>query len=142
MKRNKHSPGFSLILSLTVMAGLIMLIVTVSAFITIESRAAMNQQLATRARLNGIVAMRLALAHLQQGAGADRRATARADITQTGAAIANPMWTGIWRTDFPELPPSWLVSGRADQEAGLQSRSLLPTDYLTTKKADYPSGYG
>ena len=141
MIKNKHSPGFSLILSLTVMAGLVMLIVTVSAFITIESRAAMNQQLATRARLNGIVAMRLALAHLQQEAGADRRATARADITQTGANVSNPMWTGIWRTDFPELPPVWLISGRADQEAGLQSRSLLPTDYLTTKNADYPSGY-
>ena len=88
MKRNKHSPGFSLILSLTVMAGLIMLIVTVSAFITIESRAAMNQQLATRARLNGIVAMRLALAHLQQEAGADRRATARAEIIQPAASPA------------------------------------------------------
>ena len=145
MKRNKHSPGFSLILSLTVMAGLIMLIVTVSAFITIESRAAMNQQLATRARLNGIVAMRLALAHLQQEAGVDRRSTARADITQPEVVFAykfrNPMWTGIWRTDLPDLPPAWLISGRADQEAGLQSRSLLPTDYLTTKKADYPSGY-
>ena len=128
MKRNKHSPGFSLILSLTVMAGLVMLIVTVSAFITIESRAAMNQQLATRARLNGIVAMRLALAHLQQEAGPDRRSTARADITQPEVVFAykyrNPMWTGIWRTDLPDLPPAWLISGRADQDAGLQSRSL------------------
>jgi hypothetical protein len=145
MKHSKQSPGFSLILSLTVMAGLVMLIVTVSAFITIESRAAMNQQLATRARLNGIVAMRLALAHLQQEAGPDRRSTARADITQPEVVFAykyrNPMWTGIWRTDLPDLPPAWLISGRADQDAGLQSRSLLPTDYRTNKKADYPSGY-
>jgi hypothetical protein len=145
MKHSKQSPGFSLILSLTVMAGLVMLIVTVSAFITIESRAAMNQQLATRARLNGIVAMRLALAHLQQEAGPDRRSTARADITQPEVVFAykyrNPMWTGIWRTDLPDLPPAWLISGRADQDAGFQSRSLLPTDYRTNKKADYPSGY-
>mgnify|MGYP003337990757 CR=1 FL=1 len=80
MKHSKRSPGFSLILSLTVMACIVMLLVTVSAFITVESRAALNQQLYVRAKLNGIVSMRLALGHLQQEAGADRRATARADI--------------------------------------------------------------
>ena len=151
MIKNEQSPGFSLILSLTVMAGIVMLLVTVSAFITIESRAAMNHQLATRAKLNAIVSMRLALAHLQQEAGPDRRSTARADITQPEVIFAykfrNPMWTGIWRTDLPDLPPAWLISGRADQDAGshqkagFQSISLLPADYLTNKKADYPPGY-
>ena len=62
MKHSKRSPGFSLILSLTVMAGIVMLLVTVSAFVMVESRAVMNQQLATRAKLNAIVSMRLALA--------------------------------------------------------------------------------
>ena len=46
--RKNHRQGFSLILSLTIMAAVVMLVVTLSAFITIESRAAMNQQLATR----------------------------------------------------------------------------------------------
>ena len=146
MKHIKQSPGFSLILSLTVMAGIVMLLVTVSAFITIESRAAMNHQLATRAKLNAIVSMRLALAHLQQEAGPDRRSTARADITQPEVIFAykfrNPMWTGVWRTDFPDLPPAWLISGRADHPAGTQSVSLVPESApLTTKTADYPAGY-
>lgn len=140
MKHSKRSPGFSLILSLTVMAGIVMLLVTVSAFITVESRAVMNQQLATRAKLNSIVAMRLALAHLQQEAGPDRRSTARAEITQpdaTASTVRNPMWTGIWRTDLPDLPPSWIVSGRGDQPAGTQSLSL----YQTSSTPDYPAGY-
>ncbi len=140
MKHSKRSPGFSLILSLTVMAGIVMLLVTVSAFITVESRAVVNQQLATRAKLNSIVAMRLALAHLQQEAGADRRSTARADVTQpdaTASTVRNPMWTGIWRTDLPDLPPAWLVSGRADQPAGTQSASL----YQTSLTPDYHVGY-
>ena len=140
MKHSKRSPGFSLILSLTVMAGIVMLLVTVSAFITVESRAVMNQQLATRAKLNSIVAMRLALAHLQQEAGPDRRSTARADITQpdaTASTVRNPMWTGIWRTDLPDLPPAWLISGRADQPAGTQSLSL----YQTGAAPDYHAGY-
>jgi hypothetical protein len=140
MKHSKRSPGFSLILSLTVMAGIVMLLVTVSAFITVESRTVMNQQLATRARLNSIVSMRLALAHLQQEAGPDRRATARADITQpdaTASNVRNPMWTGIWRTDLPDLPPSWIISGRGDQPAGTQSISL----YQTSVTPDYHAGY-
>lgn len=140
MRRNQRSPGFSLILSLTVMAGIVMLLVTVSAFITVESRAVMNQQLAVRAKLNGIVSMRLALAHLQQEAGPDRRSTARADITQPAASastVLNPMWTGIWRTDLPDLPPAWIVSGRADQPAGTQSVSL----FQSGASPDYHAGY-
>ena len=140
MKKTTRSRGFSLILSLTVMAGVVLLLVTLSAFITIESRAAMNQQLATRARLNSLVSMRLALAHLQQEAGADRRSTARADITQprvSAGSVRNPMWTGVWRTDKPDLPPAWLVSGRGDQPAGTQSVSL----FQTGTSADYHAGY-
>ena len=140
MPTTKRSPGFSLILSLTMMAAMVMLVVTISAFVTVESRMAMNQQLATRARLNAIVSMRLALAHLQQEAGPDRRATARADITQpeaTPATVRNPMWTGVWRSDFPDLPPAWLISGRADQAAGKQSVSL----FQTGTSPNYPSGY-
>ncbi len=140
MKKTTRSRGFSLILSLTVMAFIVTLLVTLSAFITIESRAAINQQLATRARLNSIVSMRLALAHLQQEAGPDRRSTARADITQPdfgAAALRNPMWTGVWRTDKPDLPPAWLISGRGDQPAGTQSISL----FQTGAAADYHAGY-
>jgi hypothetical protein len=140
MKTSKKKSGFSLILSLTVMAFVVMMVISLSAFITIESRAAMNQQLATRARLNALVSMRLALAHLQQEAGADRRATARADITQPGVSagsLRNPMWTGVWRTDKPDLPPAWLVSGLGDQPAGTQTVSL----FQTGSTPDYPAGY-
>lgn len=139
-QRTQHSRGFSLILSLTVMASVVLLMLTLSAFVNIESRAAQNQQLATRARLNGLASMRLALGHLQQEAGPDRRSTARADITQptaSAAGLRNPMWTGVWRTDLPDLPPAWLVSGRGDQPAGTQSVSL----FQTSANPDYPAGY-
>jgi hypothetical protein len=143
MKRPTRSRGFSLILSLTIMAAVVMLVVTISAFITIESRAAMNEQLATRARLNALVSMRLALAHLQQEAGPDRRSTARADITQPNVStesLRNPMWTGVWRTDFPDLPPAWLVSGRGDQPAGTQTVSLFQNS-ANGGSPDYHTGY-
>ena len=148
MANSPRSRGFSLILSLMIMVAIVMMVVTLSAFITVESRSATNHQLATRARLNGILSMRLALAHLQQEAGADRRATARAEIIQPATAAAglrNPMWTGVWRTDRPDQPPAWLVSGRHDRPAGYQSTSLsgltdYGTDHLSPLQAYPPAG--
>jgi hypothetical protein len=47
------------------------------------------------------------------------------------------MWTGVWRTDQPDLPPAWLVSGRGDQPAGTQTVSL----FQTGTSPDYHAGY-
>jgi len=132
---SKSRYGFSLILSLTVMAMLVLSLVVIASFIAVESRLANHSHQLARARLNAVVALKLALGHLQQEAGPDRRSTARADITQPGVAAAslrNPMWTGIWRTDFPDVPPAWLVSGRHDfdpttQSAVSQSVTLGPS---------------
>ena len=118
-------------LSLVVMSMVLMTVITVASFVTIESRLSAQHQNSLRAKLNAAVALRLALAHLQQEAGPDRRMTARADIlantTQTGwtwATIRNPLWTGVWRSDQQLQPPSWLVSGRPDQLPGAQSANL------------------
>lgn len=124
------------------MAMLVLTVLSTAAFITVESRLAMHHHLATRARLNGMVAMRLALAHLQQEAGPDRRATARADFTATQTQpgknwtkVSNPMWTGVWRNDQLGQPPAWLISGRHDRPAGTQSAALL-TAFDPTKPID------
>ena len=132
---SKSRYGFSLILSLTVMAMLVLSLVVIASLIAVESRLANHSHQLARARLNAVVSLKLALGHLQQEAGPDRRSTARADITQPGVAAAslrNPMWTGIWRTDFPDVPPAWLVSGRHDfdpttQSAAAQSVTLGPS---------------
>ena len=128
LKKSKYRSGFSLILTLTVMAMLLLCTIVTASFISIEARMATQSQQATRAKLNAIVALKLAVAHLQQEAGPDRRSTARADITQPGvlaANLKNPMWTGVWRSDFPDSPPAWLVSGRHDYP-GSQSVTLGP----------------
>lgn len=126
--------GFSLVLSLTIMALMLVVIITLVSFLKIESQLATNAVAQSRARLQAMVSLRLALAHLQQEAGPDRRTTARADICadtmQPGwnwTTIRNPLWTGVWRTDKPAQPPAWLVSGRHDRPAGIQSLSLVGT---------------
>ena len=118
-------------LSLVVMSVVLLTVITVASFVTIESRLSASHQARLRAKLNAAVSLRLALAHLQQEAGPDRRITARADIlantTQAGwtwTTIRNPLWTGVWRSDQQLQPPSWLVSGRPDQQPGAQSANL------------------
>jgi len=127
----RRRPGFSLVLSLVVMSVVLLTVITVASFVTIESRLAAQHQNFLRAKLNAAVSLRLALAHLQQEAGPDRRMTARADIlantTQPGwtwNTVRNPLWTGVWRSDQQLQPPSWLVSGRPDQLPGAQSANL------------------
>lgn len=153
MTARKGNPGFSLVLSLTVMSAIVLLMLSLATFIAIETRASSHAQVRLMANLNALAAMRLALAHLQQEAGPDRRATARADftVTQTQAGrnwstARNMMWTGVWRNDFPDVPPAWLVSGRHDRPAGTQSASLHST-FLphvpaggSNVKPDYPEG--
>ena len=141
--------GFSLVLSLTIMALMLVVIITLVSFLKIESQLATNAVARSRARMQAMVSLRLALAHLQQEAGADRRTTARADICadtmQPGwnwTTIRNPLWTGVWRTDKPAQPPAWLVSGRHDRPAGIQSLSLVGTvAYDATPHLPWDSTY-
>ncbi len=135
--------GFGLVLALVVMGMAVMTIIVIAGFLSVESHLALQHQLGLRARLNGLVSLRQALAHLQQEAGPDRRATARADLTQpdaTAANVRNPMWTGVWRTDRPNQPPSWLVSGEDPTKPAAQSEPLVGTDSLAPALA-YPEGY-
>jgi len=133
--RNRH--GFSLVLSLAVMALLMLVVLSLAGFLSIESRAATARLTATQSRMAALASLRLALAHLQQEAGADRRVTARADLTAdttqpgwTWGTLLNPVWTGVWRSDVPQQPPAWLISGRHDRAAGAQALSLSgATDY-------------
>ena len=127
--------GFSLLLSLVVLSIMLLTVIMVAAFLSVETRLASHAQLALRARLNGVVALRLALAHTQQEAGPDRRATGRADLAQPDvapSAALNPMWTGVWNTQRPNQPPHWLISGRDDLDAGAQMVSL-------SGESDYPA---
>lgn len=163
--------GFALVLGLTVMSLLVLVILSLAGFLAIETRLAESGLQSTRARLNAVMAGRLALAHLQQEAGPDQRSTATGELAGvppagdipspwpagTGAADrvsqGRTRWTGVWRTDAPEQPPAWLVSGKGDKNPSLaataylaQSASLAGSaDYLATQWApwqvDYPVSF-
>ncbi|MSR72520.1 MAG: hypothetical protein EXS20_04055 [Opitutales bacterium] len=146
---SKNRKGFSLILSLTMMAMIVFVVVILAAFLNVESRAAATFHLATRARLNALMSGRLALAHLQQTAGPDRRATATGDLAGVFsppspyvATLSNSEkisqgqrnWTGVWRTDKPDQPPAWLISGKGGQDVTKATTSYTAQSVSTWGK--------
>jgi len=120
--------GFSLVLSLAIMASMVMMVIVLAAFLQVETRLAQSHSGYMRARLNAMAAAKIALGQLQQLAGPDQRVTMRADMydkgdvpneqysatvpqSGSGDTIWNPSapknakvshqkryWTGVWAT--------------------------------------------
>ncbi len=78
MKPNRS--GFSLVLSLTIMAAMVMLVIVLASFLQVESRLAQSNAGYLRARFNALASARIAVGQLQQLAGPDQRVTMRADL--------------------------------------------------------------
>ena len=96
--------GFALVLSLTIMALLVLVVLTTAGFLNLESRIADMAMRGAMARHNALMSGRLALAQLQLLAGPDQRVTATGGIidpanTTWGPAPSNPnyaFYTGVW----------------------------------------------
>ena len=132
--------GFSLVLSLTIMASMVMMVIVLASFLQVESRLAQSNAGYQRARLNALVSARIAIGHLQQTAGPDQRVSMRADMFSPDVAVnpppaivpvpaANPnpnkptavahqkrYWTGIWATGGVDSskPRDWSVADPHD----------------------------
>ena len=72
--------GFSLVLSLTIMAAMVMMVIVLASFLQVESRLAQSNAGYLRARFNALASARIAIAQLQVMAGPDQRVTMRADM--------------------------------------------------------------
>ena len=132
--------GFSLVLSLTIMAAMVMMVIVLASFLQVESRLAQSHAGYQRARLNALASARIAIGHLQQTAGSDQRISMRADMFSPEVAGAPPpavvsvpatnpnpnkptaiahqkrYWTGIWATGGVDSskPRDWSVADPHD----------------------------
>lgn len=127
-RNGEETRGFALVISLSLMAFILLLLVSLTALVRVESRSASiaTEQLA--ARQNAVLGMMVALGDLQQLTGPDRRSTAPAarldgdPDTVPIDGLAQPRWTGVWRLPEdssspdgvdPQAAPerlAWLVS--------------------------------
>ena len=78
--------GFALLITITLLAFLVLLLVSLASLTRVETQVASNGQQAAQARQNALMALNIALGELQKYAGPDQRVTARADVN---SALAN-----------------------------------------------------
>jgi Tfp pilus assembly protein PilX len=118
MHRNRHPfpsrprKGFALLITITLLAFLVLLLVSLASLTRVETQVAANNQQLAQARQNALMAMNIALGRLQQLAGPDQRVTGTADLI-AGRDTKKKNWTGIWdtRTATSGTLLGWLVSG-------------------------------
>ena len=101
--------GFALLITITLLAFLVLLLVSLAALTRVETQVASNSQQLSQARQNALLALNIALGRLQALAGPDQRVTATADIV-SGVHNDKRKWTGVWKTTGASPAPDWLVS--------------------------------
>lgn len=111
MKPHNSRRGFALLITVTLLAFLVVLLVSLSSLSRVETQVADNSQKLTQARQNALAGLNLALGQLQRYAGPDLRVTSTADIA---SPARNAYFTGVWTPPAAGADPAvttWLVSG-------------------------------
>ncbi len=81
--RRSGSRGFALLITITLLAFLVLLLVSLASLTRVETQVASNNQSLSQARQNALMALNIALGQLQKYTGPDQRVTATADIAST-----------------------------------------------------------
>ncbi|MDF3057117.1 MAG: hypothetical protein K0R17_1332 [Rariglobus sp.] len=105
--RRRRRGGFALLITITLLAFLVLLLVSLAALTRVETQVASNNQHLAQARQNALLALNIALGQLQKHAGPDQRITARADL-QGGETVPSARWTGAYGSavspDYDQRP--------------------------------------
>ncbi len=138
-KSSKRTPAFSLVISLAIMAMLVLMVLSLAAFLTIELKSSSLFTKQMIARQNALTGARIALGKIQQLAGPDRRVSAPGYFAIENAqtrrnadedSLANPHWSGIWNTidkSSPKASSTFYVSYHEDL-SGLGINEAFLTD--------------
>jgi hypothetical protein len=107
--------GFALLITITLLAFLVILLVGLATYTRVETAVAGNTQRQAQARQNALVGLNLAVAQLQKYAGPDTRVTATAESFPS-VNSQKRRYTGVWHsnpaaTSDTTTPLAWLVSG-------------------------------
>lgn len=143
----KPNSGFALVIALTLMAFVLLLIISMTMLVQVETSVSQTGKAQLQARESARLALMIAIGELQKHAGPDQRVTARAEIL--GDSNVDPtakFWTGIWDTTDSTAEPQWLVSGEnlapatlptdLMQLVGAGSAGTDPTQYVSAPTID------
>ena len=134
----KRQSGFALVVALSLMAFVLMLILSMSLLVQVETTNASRSLDQLRAKEAARLALMMAIGELQKHAGPDQRVTARAEILGDDLDFENPFWTGVWNTANTGAAPRWLVSW-LDQTGNPPSKRVrvVGNDTVGANAADF-----
>ena len=121
-QQRQSSGGFALVIALSLMAFVLLLLLSITTLVQVESQGAKTQMHRMEAEQAALLGLQVALGELQKAAGPDQRVTATAGIINVAAADGSSQhYTGVWSSD-PAVPEAdrfmqWLVSS-SDNNSG------------------------
>ncbi|MET0262347.1 MAG: hypothetical protein ABW223_05575 [Rariglobus sp.] len=136
----RRDRGFALLITITLLAFLVLLLVSLASLTRVETQVASNNQQIAQARQNALMAMNVALGRLQELAGPDQRVTGTADLINVTAGSpasrheTKRNWVGIWDARATNAATGaklgknlgWLVSGTAPAELLKSDATITP----------------
>ncbi|GEM_PF-704275 len=110
--RSSPNRGFAIVLALSIMSFVLVLLLSLTSIIRVETVNASNQKIQLQAQEAAKLALYVALGDLQKHVGPDQRVTARADIFGNTTLSQHIPWVAVWDTTQPTNDPVFLVSGQ------------------------------
>jgi hypothetical protein len=107
--------GFALVIALSLMAFVLLLLLSITTLVQVETANSTQAKDQLSARNNALLGMQIALGNLQVAAGPDQRITANAAILD-GVDPSKSNYTAVWDVDGATpgavaAPLAWLASG-------------------------------
>lgn len=113
-KCNEH--GFALVIALSLMAFVLLLLLSIIALTQVETRSASTAMKRMQAEQNALLALNVAIGQLQKYTGPDQRITARADL-ENGTNTSNSHWLGTYGSSIQadySTPPEIIATELSD----------------------------
>ena len=88
LRPRRRRGGFALLITVTLLAFLVLLLVSLASLTRVETQVASNSQSLAQARQNALMALNIALGQLQKHTGPDQRVTATADLQPLATSAA------------------------------------------------------
>ncbi|MBK1859866.1 hypothetical protein [Cerasicoccus arenae] len=131
MTPHKNRKGFALIIAIALMSFIVLLMLSVSMLVRIETQLATQSQSVQAARQISLLGLYTALGEIQSMLGPDQRISTTADLVET-LPTERSHWTGVWRTDTDAIDysnaPKWLISTPSGNTSGAVSDIIIPED--------------
>jgi hypothetical protein len=116
--------GFALLITITLLAFLVLLLVSLASLTRVETQVASNNQQVAQARQNALMALNIALGELQKYAGPDQRTTARSDMDAAlvNTSVKSGRWVGVYGSgvsaNYADAPSVVAAKIAADAASG------------------------